>query len=289
MFYESSRPPYPNELYHYGVKGMKWGKHLLSKAEDYITKTATVALGPKEVAKTITGAAYPAIDRLFPKQKTTARLDDDFSTFIRNDIHDRIGSKINKTNSRAKKAVNNIVNDERFKSKVQEALTEDYKNPAQAVVRSFTDPKNTRAYVGLAADAFVPTYKKSKAKLNDDFSTFMKNDIKDRINDAKKSMKKYGVNKITNSINRVLKDPRMTETIDSIRNNPNDVRRVAQKNKSKYLDVALDAAVPTYKKSKAKLNDDFSTFMKNDIKDRINDAKKVGKKKVKKLLKKFFK
>jgi hypothetical protein len=172
---------------------------------------------------------------------------------------------------------------------VQEALTEDYKNPAQAVVRSFTDPKNTRAYVGLAADAFVPTYKKSKAKLNDNFSTFMKNDIKDRINDAKKSMKKYGVNKITNSINRVLKDPRMTETIDSIRNNPNDVRRVAQKNKSKYLDVALDAAVPTYKKSKAKLNDNFSTFMKNDIKDRINDAKKVGKKKVKKLLKKFFK
>lgn len=43
----NSRPIYPNELYHYGIKGMKWGKHkkdsYASAHSDYLRSTAPIS------------------------------------------------------------------------------------------------------------------------------------------------------------------------------------------------------------------------------------------------------
>lgn len=270
-------------------------------AKNYITEQvipkieekATVALGPKVIQDEMSKSANSAIENLTkPNTQTYAKLEDDFKTFIKNDIKDRINVKSNVAKLRAAKRMKGIADraiyDPRTKEKLREAVSSDYKNIPQAIAKSITDPRNTKDYASIALDAAIPTYKGSKATTEDNFTTFIKNDIKDRLNKKIEESKKNAVNSFSKKANAFLTDSRVQKNLKKFRQNPESIKNIDVTSAKRIGEAALDAAIPTYEKSKAKLDDDLITFIKNDIKDRKNNVVKKGKNKVKKLMSKWF-
>jgi hypothetical protein len=266
-------------------------KQFADKAAEKAEIAAVRNVGPGEIKKMAKSKVADAAEKALPtyegrKASKTDYLDD----FMVADVADRINDAKKKGKQYINNTVSRLLDDERIQGDLRDLAEAGYKNQNDAVkvaANKVLDPKNTRKYMSVAADAAIPTYEGRKASDKNRFGEFMKADIQDRINDAKKKAKEVGVNKVTKKVNTVLKDKRIASDIEALKKDPietakkivNDVKNNPEAAK-KYKQVAADAAVPTYEKRKASTDDSLFDFVANDIQDRINDKKKKAKKKL---------
>jgi hypothetical protein len=266
-------------------------KQFADKAAEKAEIAAVRNVGPGEIKKMAKSKVADAAEKALPtyegrKASKTDYLDD----FMVADVADRINDAKKKGKQYINNTVSRLLDDERIQGDLRDLAEAGYKNQNDAVkvaANKVLDPKNTRKYMSVAADAAIPTYEGRKASDKNRFGEFMKADIQDRINDAKKKAKEVGVNKVTKKVNTVLKDKRIASDIEALKKDPietakkivNDVKSNPESAK-KYKQVAADAAVPTYEKRKASTDDSLFDFVANDIQDRINDKKKKAKKKL---------
>lgn len=272
------------------------------KVEDKVNQRLTSSFGVNEIKTELRKRANKAINsaetnanskidtaiQTYGKRK--ASDNDSFVDFMKNDIQDRINDSKKSANSMAKSMVkkggdylrdtaNRAVDDERTSEVIRKILKKNYKNIKNVdddVLRSVLDPKVRKKYTNIALDAALPTYDKRKASDNDNALEFLKNDIKDRANDATKKFKSKASKKIQETMDRALNDERMKEDVEAYRKDPNKgiENLIDEKNRKRNVDVAVDAVMPTYEGSKASNEDNLKDFLKNDLKDRTNNMKK---------------
>lgn len=257
------------------------------KAETAVVRN----VGPGEIKKMAKEGTSKAIDKAIKTyDKRKAGDKNNIVDFVKADLQDRINDKKKAVKKHLNESADRALNDERIQGDLRDLAEAGYKNENDAVklaANKALDPKNTRKYMSVAADAAIPTYEGRKASDKNRFGEFMKADIQDRINDAKKKAKEVGVNKSTKKVNTVLKDKRIASDIEALKKDPvgtakkiaNDVKNNPEAAK-KYKQVAADVTVPTYEKRKASTDDSLFDFVANDIQDRINDKKKKAKKKL---------
>lgn len=129
---------------------------------------------------------------------------------------------------------------------------------------------------------------KREASDKNNLKDFVKADIKDRANDIKSKAIKKGKKYATNTLDRMLEDERIQGDLKDLaetgyfKGEKEAAKQVLTKmtdpkQAKKFTSVALDAAMPTYKGSKAKNEDRMRDFIENDLEDRINEAKKKAK------------
>ena len=266
-------------------------KQLANKAAEKAETAVVRNVGPGEIKKMAKSKVADVAEKALPtyegrKASKTDYLDD----FMVADVADRINDAKKKGKKYINNTVSRLLDDERIQGDLRDLAEAGYKNEKDAVkvaASKVLDPKNTRKYASVAADAMLPTYEKRKASDKNRLGEFMKADIQDRINDAKKKAKETAVNKTTKAVNTVLKDKRIASEIEGLKKDPEGtVKKIVNDVKSnpdaakKYKQVAADAAVPTYEKRKASNDDSLFDFVANDIQDRINDKKKKVKKKL---------
>lgn len=266
-------------------------KQFADKATEKAETAVVRNVGPSEIKKMAKEGTSKALDKTiktYDKRKASDK--NNISDFIKADLQDRINDKKKAAKKHLNESADRALNDERIQGDLRDLAEAGYKNQNDAVklaANKVLDPKNTRKYMSVAADAAIPTYEGRKASDKNRFGEFLKADIQDRINDAKKKAKEVGVNKATKKVNTVLKDKRIASDIEALKKDPigtakkiaNDVTNNPEAAK-KYKQVAADAAVPTYEKRKASTDDSLFDFVANDIQDRINDKKKKAKKKL---------
>lgn len=269
----------------------------VKKVADKVEEKAVETVGPDEIKKMAKGELKGALDKVKdtregPRKGTNA---EGLGNFIKADIQDRAEDVKNKAVKKGKEYLTNTLNraleDPRMKDELKDmAKTGYYKGEKEAikqVASKITDPSSVRKYSSVALDAAVPTYDKRKASDKNRFTDFVKADIQDRINDAKKKAKDKAVDKITSSTSKITKDKRMQDEVKMFKEDPEKaIKKIVNdyKNdpdaKKKYKSVAADIVMPTYEDRKADLDDNFFDFIMNDIQDRHNDTKKKIKKKV---------
>lgn len=274
-------------------KAKEAGKKIADKVEE----KAVESIGPDEIKKMARSGLQGSLDKVKdtregPRKGTNA---EGLGNFIKADIQDRAEDTKNKYVKKGKEYLTNTLNraleDPRMKDELKEmAKTGYYKGEKEAVkqvANKITDPSAVRKYSSVMADAAVPTYSKRKASDKNRFADFVKADLQDRMNDAKKKAKESAVNKITATTSKLTKDKRLKSEVDLFKKDPEQaIKKIVNdyKNnpeaKKKYREVAADVAVPTYEDRKAELDDNFFDFILNDIQDRSNDTKKKIKKKV---------
>lgn len=266
-------------------------KQFADKAAEKAEIAAVRNVGPGEIKKMAKGETLKALDKTiktYDKRKASDK--NNISDFVKADLQDRLNDKKKAAKKYLNESADRALNDERIQGDLRDLAEAGYKNQNDAVkvaANKVLDPKNTRKYMSVAADAAIPTYEGRKASDKNRFGEFMKADIQDRINDAKKKAKEVGVNKATKKVNTVLKDKRIASDIEALKKDPvgtakkivNDVKNNPEAAK-KYKQVAADAVAPTYEKRKASTDDSLFDFVANDIQDRINDKKKKAKKKL---------
>ena len=266
-------------------------KQFADKAAEKAEIAAVRNVGPGEIKKMAKEETSKALDKTiktYDKRKASDK--NNISDFVKADLQDRLNDKKKAAKKYLNESADRALNDERIQGDLRDLAEAGYKNQNDAVklaANKVLDPKNTRKYMSVAADAAIPTYNGRKASDKNRFGEFMKADIQDRINDAKKKAKEVGVNKATKKVNTVLKDKRIASDIEALKKDPvgtakkivNDVKNNPEAAK-KYKQVAADVAVPTYEKRKASTDDSLFDFVANDIQDRINDKKKKAKKKL---------
>lgn len=269
-------------------------KEIGNKVEDRVTKGLTVNLGPSEIRKEITGRVNnkvdSAVNRIQRNNPRVASTEDSFKEFMANDIYDRLNDKINKgvrkTGDYIKNTTNRMVNDERFTEEMRKHLKNNYKdtnNIESDIIKSLADSKTRKKYTNIALDAAIPTYKGSKASTEDSFKDFIKNDLRDRANENTKELKSKVSSKINEAVDRFVNDERVKSDLSTFKDDPyGTIEKFKDpKNKERNVETALDAAIPTYDKSKSSTEDSMKKFIKNDIKDRTNNMKKKLKKMIK--------
>lgn len=266
-------------------------KRFADKAAEKAETAVVRNVGPGEIKKMAKEGTSKALDKAIPTYEgRKASKTESLGKFIAADLLDRSNDKNKQKKQKIKDAVNRVLDDERMQGDLRDLAEAGYKNEKDAVklaANKVLDPKNTRKYMSVAADAAIPTYEGRKASDKNRFGEFLKADIQDRINDAKKKAKEVSVNKATKKVNTVLKDKRVASDIEALKKDPagtakkiaNDVKNNPEAAK-KYKQVAADVAVPTYEKRKASTDDSLFDFVANDIQDRINDKKKKAKKKL---------
>ena len=272
-------------------------KEVGKKVADKVEEKAVESIGPDEIKKMARSGLQGSLDKVKdtrdgPRKGTNA---EGLGNFIKADIQDRAEDAKNKYVKKGKKYLTNTLNraleDPRMKDELKEmAKTGYYKGEKEAikqVANKITDPSAVRKYSSVMADAAVPTYSKRKASDKNRFADFVKADLQDRMNDAKKKAKESAVNKITATTSKLTKDKRLKDEVAMFKKDPEQaIKKIVNdyKNnpeaKKKYREVAADIAVPTYEDRKAELDDNFFDFILNDIQDRHNDTKKKIKKKV---------
>lgn len=272
-------------------------KEVGKKVADKVEEKAVESIGPDEIKKMARSGLQGSLDKVKdtregPRKGTNA---EGLGNFIKADIQDRAEDAKNKYVKKGKEYLTNALNraleDPRMKDELKEmAKTGYYKGEKEAikqVANKITDPSAVRKYSSVMADAAVPTYSKRKASDKNRFADFVKADLQDRMNDAKKKAKESAVNKITATTSKLTKDKRLKDEVAMFKKDPEQaIKKIVNdyKNnpeaKKKYREVAADIAVPTYEDRKAELDDNFFDFILNDIQDRNNDTKKKIKKKV---------
>lgn len=266
-------------------------KQFADKAAEKAETAVVRNVGPGEIKKMAKEGTSKALDKAIPTYEgRKASKTESLGKFIAADLLDRSNDKNKQKKQKIKDAVNKVLDDERMQGDLRDLAEAGYKNENDAVklaANKVLDPKNTRKYMSVAADAAIPTYEGRKASDKNRLGEFLKADIQDRINDAKKKAKEVSVNKATKKVNTVLKDKRVASDIEALKKDPvgtakkiaNDIKNNPEAAK-KYKQVAADVAVPTYEKRKASTDDSLFDFVANDIQDRINDKKKKAKKKL---------
>lgn len=266
-------------------------KQFADKAAEKAETAVVRNVGPSEIKKMAKSKVAEATEKALPTYKgRLASKRDYLDDFMVADVADRINDAKKKGKQYINNTVSRLLDDERIQGDLRDLAAAGYKNENDAVklaANKVLDPKNTRKYMSVAADAALPTYEGRKASNKNRFGEFLKADIQDRINDAKKKAKEVGVNKSTKKVNAILKDKRIASDIEALKKDPvgtakkivNDVKNNPEAAK-KYKQVAADVAVPTYEKRKASTDDSLFDFVANDIQDRINDKKKKAKKKL---------
>lgn len=283
-------------------KALNSGEKKISKKINTMTKNATEkaesaavrSLGPKEIKKAVNQALENQLRPTEVKPKRIAKDDDNFGTFVKKDIVDRLANSLYKKNKKrnddTRKTVNNLLNDERLQGDLRDIAEEYYKNGESGAVKYLANkvdkPSEIRKYLSAIADSANPTYKERKASTDDSMLDFVANDLQDRINDRKKKNNEKAVNKSTKQLTRIVKDKRLKNDIESFKKDPvNTAKKIANEYKNnpearkKYNSVILDSKVPTYDKRKASNDDSMFDFVANDVQDRANDLKKKLKKK----------
>ena len=148
--------------------------------------------------------------------------------------------------------------------------------------------KTAKSGLQSALDKIPDEKPKSNSENANSLGEFIKSDLKDRANSAKSKVIKKGKKYATETLNRMLDDERIQGDLRDMaetgyyKGEKEAVKQLANKmldpkEAKKYSSVALDAAMPTYEKRKAKNEDRFAEFIKNDLQDRLNDAKKKAK------------
>ena len=148
--------------------------------------------------------------------------------------------------------------------------------------------KTAKSSLQSALDKIPDEKPKSNSENANSLGEFVKADLKDRANSAKSKAIKKGKKYATETLNRILDDERIQGDLRDMaetgyyKGEKEAVKQLANKmldpkEAKKYSSVALDAAIPTYEKRKAKNEDRFAEFIKNDLQDRLNDAKKKAK------------
>lgn len=279
-----------------GKNLLKQLKQLAASTAQTVEKGAVRNIGPSEIKKTAKSGLQTALDKIpDEKPKSNAENANSLGEFVKADLKDRANSAKSKAIKKGKQyatdTLNRMLDDERIQGDLRDMAETGYykgeKEAAKQLVNKMLDPKEAKKYSSVALDAAMPTYEKRKAKNEDRFAEFIKNDLSDRINDAKKKAKDKASDKVSQSVAKVTKDSRMSNEMRMLKEDPeaavkkmvNDAKndpKVAQK----YKEVAADLIIPTYEGSKADLDDNFFDFMMNDIQDRNNAAKKKLKKKV---------
>ena len=266
-------------------------EQVANKAAEKAETAVVRNVGPGKIKKMAKSKVAEATEKALPTYKgRLASKRDYLDDFMVADVADRINDAKKKGKQYINNTASRLLDDERIQGDLRDLVEAGYKNENDAVklaANKVLDPKNTHKYMSVAADAVMPTYEKRKASDKNRFGEFMKADIQDRINDAKKKAKEIGVNKSTKKVNAILKDKRIASDIEALKKDPvgtvkkivNDVKTNPEAAK-KYKQVAADAAVPTYEKRKASTDDSLFDFVANDIQDRINDKKKKAKKKL---------
>ena len=265
-------------------------------AEESIgTGVARGSYGQNEVKKEVKGAVKGALDKIPDKSEKKAKNENAFTEFVKNDIHDRASSVRDKVVAKGKAKVTDIVNksldDKRIQGDLSDLAEAYYKGGTAGAMKTAAgkamDPEAVRRMSKVGLDAAVKTYEGSKAKNDDRFTDFIKNDIQDRLNERKKQAKDKAANKAASTVAKVTKDPRLQKEIQMMKQDPEAaVKKIANDIKNdpkaakKYKEVAADIAIPTYEGSKASNDDNFFDFVLNDIQDRHNDTKKKVKKKI---------
>lgn len=269
-------------------------KKFAASAGQAVEKGAVRNLGPNEIKKMANEGFKSSLDKIPDKTERTAKDDDSFGEFVKNDIHDRKSEIRDKAVAKGKEyatnTMNRMLNDERIQNDLKDLAEKGYyggsKEAMKAMANKITDSGEVRKYASVAADAAVPTYDKRKASNKNTLGSFIKADIQDRINDSKKKLKEKTVGKITSATAKVTKDPRMKKEVEAFKKDPQAaIKQMVQEAKSnpeaakKYKSVAADVVMPTYEDRKATTDDSFFDFIMNDIQDRSNDNKKKLKKK----------
>lgn len=266
-------------------------KQFADKAAEKAETAVVRNVGPGEIKKMAKEGTSKALDKAIKTyDKREAGDKNNIVDFVKADLQDRINDKKKAVKKHLNESADRALNDERIQGDLRDLAEAGYKNEKDAMklaANKVLDPKNTRKYMSVAADAAIPTYEGRKASDKNRLGEFLKADIQDRINDAKKKAKEVSVNKATKKVNTVLKDKRVASDIEALKKDPvgtakkiaNDVKNNPEAAK-KYKQVAADVAVPTYEKRKASTDDSLFDFVANDIQDRINDKKKKAKKKL---------
>jgi hypothetical protein len=279
-----------------GKSLLKQLKKLAESTVQSVEKGAVRNVGPSEIKKTAKSGLQSALDKIpDEKPKSNSENDNSLGEFVKADLKDRANSAKSKAIKKGKKyateTLNRMLDDERIQGDLRDMAETGYYKGEKEAVKQFAnkmlDPKEAKKYSSVALDAAIPTYEKSKAKNEDRFAEFIKNDLQDRINDAKKKAKDKASDKVSQSVAKVTKDKRMSNEMRMLKEDPEAaVKKMVQdakndpKTAQKYKEVAADLIMPTYEGSKADLDDNFFDFMMNDIQDRNNAAKKKLKKKV---------
>lgn len=269
-------------------------KKFASSAGHAVEKGAVRNLGPNEIKKMANEGLKSSLDKIPDKTERTAKDDDSFREFVKNDVHDRKSEIRDKAVAKGKEyatnTMNRMLNDERIQNDLKDLAEKGYyggsKEAMKAMANKITDSGEVRKYASVAADAAIPTYDKRKASNKNTLGSFIKADIQDRINDSKKKLKEKTVGKITSATAKVTKDPRMKKEVEAFKKDPQAaIKQIVQEAKTnpeaakKYKSVAADVVMPTYEDRKATTDDNFFDFIMNDIQDRSNDNKKKLKKK----------
>lgn len=259
---------------------------LAEKAEE----TVVGMVGPGEIKKTAKKATKEGLDKAIKTyDKREASDKDNLGDFVKADLKDRTNDLKKKGKEYLNNTLARALDDPRIQKDLSELAKTGYKDEKAAVQQlasKLMDSSERRKYASVAADAAVPTYEGRKASDKNKFGDFVKADIQDRINDAKKKGKEKVVDKVASVGSKIVKDKRLQGEMDSFKKDPvgtvqkmvNDAKTNPEVAK-KYKAVAADIAVPTYEDRKATTEDSFFDFLMNDIQDRANDAKKKAKKK----------
>lgn len=275
----------------FSVNGLlKQVKQIVQPLAEKAEETVVGAVGPGEIKKTAKKEVREGLDKAIKtSDKREASDKDTLGSFVKADLKDRTNDLKKKGKEYLNNSLARALDDPRIQKDLSELAKTGYKDQKAAVqqlANKLTDSGEVRKYSSVAADAIVPTYDKRKASDKNKFGDFVKADIQDRINDAKKKGKEKAVNKVTSTVSKLTKDKRLQGEMDSFKKDPvGTVQKMVSDAKTnpevakKYKAVAADMAVPTYEDRKATTEDSFFDFLMNDIQDRANNAKKKAKKK----------
>lgn len=269
---------------------VKQVKQIAQPLAENAEETVVGTVGPGEIKKSAKKATKEGLDKAIKTyDKREASNKDKLGDFVKADLKDRTNDLKKKGKEYLNNTLARALDDPRIQKDLSELAKTGYKDEKAAVQQlasKLMDSGERRKYASVAADAAVPTYEGRKASDKNKFGDFIKADIQDRINDAKKKGKEKVVDKVASVGSKIVKDKRLQGEMDSFKKDPiGTAQKMVKDAKTnpetakKYKEIAADIAVPTYEDRKATTDDSFFDFLMNDIQDRANDAKKKAKKK----------
>jgi hypothetical protein len=287
---------------HYGRKGMKWGKSIfgdnelgrfVDRAQTYVEqkvvpqveKKAVQVAAPSIVKSKAHDETQKALDRVLPTYQSQYGVSNNFHMPNDTIVQRKFNNSKQQLKDRALQVVDDTMAGPRMNKEINRKVKQytegsEYNTSGKIAGDAVTDPKLIRTITEVAADKVVPTYEGSKASTEDSFKDFIKNDLKDRMNEQKKKGKKQAGEKVEDVVTRLTNDPRIREEVLAIKEDPTKaVERITKglennQDTLRYTRSVADAVVPTYEGSKASTEDSFKDFIKNDLKDRANELKK---------------
>lgn len=176
-------------------------------------------------------------------------------------------------------------------STIDRVYQDTHANNSESIYDKISDEKKLADNLYKTFDKTRLRYKGPKATLDDDFKTFMKRDIGERIDKfldkrARERADDYAerINKLINS--KGLQTERILLKSDKPASAVNYITKHLKTDEDlqRYGKAIVDFLIPTDRKRTAKVDDSFGDFMRKDIHDRFNASTNNLKKKIKKKL-----